>query len=423
MQRNHLTTYAAAAALTLFALPAVAGADTIETNFETTPAAFALGNINSQNGWLKTGTFDAAIFENVNAAVPASFGLQSLRISNAVTSGSFGDQTFSAPLVNGAGEPTSVNGGQAGGALQPHFDASFQFLSTTPGAEQPGLAVTVSPDSGAGGRMSFLRLSDTPTGIAIDFADVPSAQTDAQGHVDFRTVRIAASLDRSVAHSVRLSVAFVPGESNDVVDVYVDGQLKFTGSSWENYYRHDVEAGPAYKVPVVDQLILRASATAQPALAGKGFLIDDMSIRSYGGVDGGAGATGALGETGAAGATGQAGATGAPGASPVLATSLAAVSRPQILSAHLNRRTGIASIRLRGPASAGIWSGSVSLLNGRGVRVRRTFDLGSNESSTLRLRFATTRRTATTLKRATVKLIVFSRNQSGQAARVQRTVR
>ena len=238
---------------------------------------------------MKTGPYDAAIVANSGVAAVA-FGQQSLRISNATTSGSFADQTFSAPLTDGAGESTSTDGGQAGGERQPHFDTTFRFLSTTPGAEQPGLAITISPDSGAGGLMSFLRLRDTPTGLPIDFVDVPSAVTNA-GHVDFNQIDIAQSLDRTVPHTVRISMDFVPGESNDVVKVYVDDALLVTGSSWENYYRYDSE-NPSGNVPVVDQLMLRVSGVARPGPAGNGFLIDDVCSRSYGGQGGATGPTG-----------------------------------------------------------------------------------------------------------------------------------
>jgi hypothetical protein len=94
-----------------------------------------------------------------------------------------------------------------------------------------------------------------------------------------------------------------------------------------------------------------------------------------------------------------------------------------ILSTRLSRRTGFASVRLRCPARAGICSGNVSLLNGRGTRVRRSFDLSALESATLKIRFATGSRTATLRKRSTVKVTVFSRDQAGLAARVTRTLR
>ena len=427
MRLSHWTTCAALAALSLLAVPAAAGADTAGTLFEQ--PAFTGSNVN-QDGWMKTGPYDAAIVANTGVAAVA-FGQQSLRISNATTSGSFGDQTFSAPLTDGAGESTSTDGGQAGGERQPHFDTTFRFFSTTPTAEQPGLAVTISPDSGSGGRMSFLRLRDTPTGLAIDFVDVPSAQTDGAGHVDFNQIDFAQSLDRTVPHTVRVSIDFVPGESNDVVKVYLDDALVVTGSSWENYYRHDSE-NPSGNVPVIDQLMLRVSSAAVPAHQGKGFLIDDVSSRTYGGPGGAAGPAGPAGPASPAGSPGLnasfapagndggRGPVGPAGASGTANTIAAPVS---ILSSRLSRRTGTASVRLRCPAKARICSGNLSLLNGRGTRVRREFELSALESTTLKIRFATNSRTATTRKRPTVKMTVFSRDQAGLASRVTRTLR
>jgi hypothetical protein len=55
---------------------------------------FTAGSPNGQNGWSSTGPYDHKIVTGY-AGAPASFGDTSLRISNAVTSGSFGDQTFS----------------------------------------------------------------------------------------------------------------------------------------------------------------------------------------------------------------------------------------------------------------------------------------------------------------------------------------
>ncbi len=129
------------------------------------------------------------------------------------------------------------------------------------------------------------------------------------------------------------------------------------------------------------------------------------------------GVNGSIAPTGQNGARGQTGATGASG------TANTTAARVNILSSRLNRRTGVASIRLRCPAKAGICSGNVSLLNGRDARVRRSFDLSSLESATLRVRFATGSRTATVRKRSTVKVTVFSRDQAGLAARVTRTLR
>ncbi len=89
-----------------------------------------------------------------------------------------------------------------------------------------------------------------------------------------------------------------------------------------------------------------------------------------------------------------------------------------IQSARLNRNTGVASLRLRCPARAGICSGNISLTNGRGVLVRKMYDLSANESATLRIRFA-----AGKVQRSAVKVTVFSRDQAGLATRVKRTLR
>ena len=221
---------------------------------------------------------------------------------------------------------------------------------------------------------------------------------------------------------------FVPGDSNDIVKVYVDDALLVTGSSWENYYRHDSE-NPSGNVPVVDQLMLRVSSAAQPALQGKGFLVDDVSSRSYGGQGGATGPAGPASPAGTPGVngsiapTGQDGARGQTGPTGASGTTNTTAARVNILSTRLNRRTGVASVRLRCPAKAVICSGNVSLLNGRGVRVQRTYDLSALESATLRVRFATGSRTATARKRSTVKVTVFSRDQAGLAARVTRTLR
>ena len=92
-----------------------------------------------------TGNYDATITEGDDPA---------LRISNAVTSGSFGDQLFSPTLAVPATET---------GPAQT-FTASFVL---EPVALQPGLRVTVSPDNGQGGRGGFLAIEHKNGGINL----------------------------------------------------------------------------------------------------------------------------------------------------------------------------------------------------------------------------------------------------------------
>ncbi len=257
------------------------GPTTIASSYNTSfePATFAPGNINLQGGWAKTGPYDVAIS---NTNIPGTFGTQSLRISDSVTSGSFGDQTFSPSLTNEAGEDVdAVNDGMSGGTRQPHFEAQFDIASALPAQEQTGLHMVVSPDRGDGARMSYLRFEDQADGIHVFFYDVQGVNVGFQVANFVETP--VATITRA-PHTIKLTMDFVPGPSNDVVKVYVDGNLVHTGTSWENYYRYDTESQPnvsyANKTRTVDSLLFRESSTANVANAGNGFLVDNLSMTS-----------------------------------------------------------------------------------------------------------------------------------------------
>ena len=222
-----------------------AHADSSTIDFET--PTYTIGSINGQDGWSATGPYDFGVAATAPFGSPAGFAAQSFRISNAVTSGSFGDWAFSKSLVDEAGEPTADNAGFSGGTRQPHFEVSFDIASTVPGAEQPGLQISVAPDRGDGARMSFLKFRDTPGGIDVDFADYqdlppfgsPSDLPDGCGtEDDFFLTTVATGLSRLVPHHIRLVIDFVPGTRNDVVRVFVDGVLVHCGTTWEDYYRY-----------------------------------------------------------------------------------------------------------------------------------------------------------------------------------------
>ena len=86
--------------------------------FESTDG-YAVGNIDGQNGWSNTGGFDAnvAAVSSFPAASGYGFGSQALQISDSVTSGTFGNQTFAPALAQRAGQGTS----------QRFFNASFKM--------------------------------------------------------------------------------------------------------------------------------------------------------------------------------------------------------------------------------------------------------------------------------------------------------
>ena len=117
----------------------VAQADSAMFDFES----YATGSINGQDGWSSAGPYDHQVAANTYGIT--SFGTKSLRLSNAVTSGSFGDQTFSRSLVDEAGETSAEGDGMSGGARQTSFEAVWSFASTVPTGEQPGLSFRRQP--------------------------------------------------------------------------------------------------------------------------------------------------------------------------------------------------------------------------------------------------------------------------------------
>jgi hypothetical protein len=297
------------AVLAVFVMVALIGADSLVITFEA--PTYHAGSIDGQNGWGGQNppglpinpAIDQTIVTN-GVSAPASFGAQSWRISNAYTSGSFGDMPFSRSLANEAGETQALNGNGvltfSGGTRQNHFEAQWAFASTDPmGVVEADSFLSVSPDRGDGARMSYIRLEDHPAGISVFFDDYQDAAPYGSlaapaagcGPEDtFVETLVASGLDRSDPHTVKLTMDFVDGPRNDVVRVYVDGSLRHTGTSWEDYFRWCTESGGG--VPgdsahdqsrTVDSLLFRvggATGFFHPQNLGKGFLIDNLRLQS-----------------------------------------------------------------------------------------------------------------------------------------------
>jgi hypothetical protein len=271
-------------------LPSAVGADSIGLITFESSQGYVIGDISGQpiaptlpNGkWSKTGPYDVQVVMVSSYADAAGygFGSQALRLSDAVTSGSFGDQTFSPGLGDEAGESGAFNAGLSGGLRQPHFDASF-LLGTAMSTEQTGLHMSVSPDRGDGARMSYLRFEDQSDGVHVFFIDaVDKGPVGTQAN--FRESDVA-TLSRDGSHLIQFSIDFKNGAANDTVKIYIDSKLVKTGSTWEDYYRYDPEQTPqGNQVPTVDKLLFRESGDAHLANALNGFLVDRVTLASSG---------------------------------------------------------------------------------------------------------------------------------------------
>lgn len=269
----------------------------ISANFDI----FSLGHVNGQNGWTSLGAGGAGCGQPYQHVVHTNagghqtglgFGTQSLRLSNYITSGCF-DGTYSAP-VNEAGETTAINDGQSSGPRQNHFESQFSIavadLATTAADDS---YISVAPDQGNGARMSYLRFEDRGNGpgngihvIFDDFQDVAPFGTGLGDSAngcgigdDFTDITIA-TLNRNTAHTIKFVMFFVEGPRNDVVQIFINGSLVHTGTSWEDYYRYCAEQAPNNQTHTVDSLGFRtggADGISHPQNNNRGFLIDGFS--------------------------------------------------------------------------------------------------------------------------------------------------
>ena len=276
----HRKLIALAAAISMALLVSGVAAATI-TLFE--PILFHLGSVNGQSGvggfpWKSApvgaipacvptnGQYDQEVVPNTVAPTgdPPGFGSQSLRMSNACGSGEFFYQTYSPQELQQVGEarPNKV------------FLAEFAFMSATP-VHQPGLFLSVSPDSGEGSRMSWVGLEDTPAGIRVSVNDTPDVDGEFVEHP-------GPTLDRTSPHRIRFWIKVNQGIDNDLVRISVDGvDLGQCFTTWENYYRTAPEQAPPpnRNTPAtINSLQFRSGVQGPSALLGGGYLFDNVSI-------------------------------------------------------------------------------------------------------------------------------------------------
>jgi uncharacterized repeat protein (TIGR01451 family) len=195
---------------------------------------------------------------------PPGFGSQSLRMSNACASGEFSYQTYSAREPLDAGEEK----------FNKVFMAQFSFMSKTRGY-QPGLFLSVSPDSYEGSRMSYVGLKDTEGGIQVTVSDTPEEDGE------FVSTDVAL-LSHKVPHTIRFWIEANRGPDNDRVQIAVDGvPVDRCFTTWENYYRTAPEQKPPPNIntpAIINSLQFRSSVPGPTGLADNGYLFDNVSM-------------------------------------------------------------------------------------------------------------------------------------------------
>lgn len=235
------------AAVTAFCYPTYA--DQIFLDFESYPQ----GKItNGYDGWQITNpNWD----QSVTNSSPIN-GANSWRISNLLATGSFGDQPFTPALATMAGESST-------GAASNYFAASMLFKPLAGGVLGEGTSISL--DRGDGARGNWMRIENTGGD------QWKLAVTDYNGNAFVETTLATGLLSGSV-YELAFDMTFVDGLQNDIWNVYLNGNLLFTGVGWEDYFQ---DAQPGIGPPLAyDRLLFRQGGTSSPGAVG--ILFDDI---------------------------------------------------------------------------------------------------------------------------------------------------
>ncbi|MDO8972770.1 hypothetical protein [Reyranella sp.] len=230
----------------------------------------ALGPIsNGEDGWKDVGTAD-------DQAVADLDGNQVWRISSDPASGDFGGP-YSPSLSVSAGEPQTT----ADGEFQ---SVKFRVKAVSETPDNSRLEVDFA-NTGGTDRNNFMVIESVAGGglrIAVN-----EPQLDGQWSNNVFTAftgnrELISDVDASIWHEIELRLTYVDGADNDVVQVYLDGALIGTTTTFENYRdalggSHEANAEANQTARVIFRGSNAGQPTDGPGGQNQGFYFDDLS--------------------------------------------------------------------------------------------------------------------------------------------------
>ena len=192
---------------------------------------------------------------------------QAYRLSNAKVSGNYDKTHAATPTVGPVGESSTL-------APYSIFKFSFHFKAAT-NSVQDGLSIDVTPFKALSDRQGILRITDDSTdGFAVRWASFDSTGT-------YNVQSVETGLARNQWHSIDVTMNFVDGPGNDVVDINLNGTKTSGLDTWEDafFYSSAVD---------IDSLVFRAvnpndfpndnNTGGVSALDGGGVYFDNVSV-------------------------------------------------------------------------------------------------------------------------------------------------
>ena len=223
-------------------------------------------SIDGQDGWFvdPSGNFNEKLM-NVGATAHAGVGVWF--INNTITSSGFGNQPQSPAFTKASGE-TTVRSVGAGDSMATEF-----WIRTVSGSAD-GTSFTMSFSPTSADRHDYLRIIndlDVDGGFRMFAID---------GLTLNQTHSVATNMPRGQWIKIKVINTNPDGPSNDIVDVYVNGVLVNSHTTWEDWRR----AIPATTL-AVNRMLFRMSiqaTTDDPSFTSpQGFYIDDFRQTSF----------------------------------------------------------------------------------------------------------------------------------------------
>jgi len=251
------------------------------------------GTVDMQNGWTTRDAFTSATSvgkwdQRVQEVSDANGTRNVFRMSNAITSSNYSAQVSSATAGQVAGETNSAlwndRGTNGSSPTAPQYGAyaatntfynKLSFRSAT-GAAQTNLSVVLSASAKQSTvRMSWMQIQDNgSTGFNLNVYDI-----NPDGTFPGAATMIASGLSYSDLHTIETGITFNDGFNNDVMNIWLNGALIHTGSTWENYYRFNELITPGTpRLQAVDSMLFRVAGTAATGTSLNGFYFEDFAI-------------------------------------------------------------------------------------------------------------------------------------------------
>ena len=238
----------------------------------------ALGAIaDGENGWKVAGPARDQAVVNVAGSNNA------FHISSDIVSGDFGGP-YSPALSAAAGESTvSAYQGQSIG---------FDLKAVSPTVDGSRLEVDFANAAGTD-RNNFLVIESTGSGLRIAVNEPTTAGDWAVNNFSAFTGNrtLVSGIDQSVSHHLEMRLTYVDGQNNDRIDIYLDGALIGTTTTFENYrdFSTDLAPNPAHATNIAanltDRVLFRTGDAGQPhdgpGGLNQGFNIDNVTTAVY----------------------------------------------------------------------------------------------------------------------------------------------